>query len=193
MWSIETQALPRTAVIGSIVDWTPYLAGVGIGLLSWIVFVVVDDPIGITTAFSAVAGAVAMPFLGADAVWSNSYWKLTPPSLSYGTLFLLGVMLGGLWAALSSKQFRVEYVPAVWKERFGPSVPRRFGFAFLGGAVEMFGARLAGGCTSGHSISGGLQLAVSSWEFTLVAFATAVATALLLFRKPSPRVEEKYP
>src|SRR5690349_1592989 len=79
MWSIETQALPRTAVIGSIVDWTPYLAGVGIGLLSWIVFVVVDDPIGITTAFSAVAGAVAMPFLGADAVWGNSYWKLTPP------------------------------------------------------------------------------------------------------------------
>jgi len=187
MSSLQAQALPRTAAIGSAIDWTPYLAGAGIGLLSWIVFAVVDDPIGITTAFSAVAGAVAIPFLGADTVWSNSYWTATPPSLSYGTLFLLGVVLGGFWAARSFKQFRIEHVPAVWQERFGPSIPRRFGFAFLGGAIEMFGARLAGGCTSGHSISGGLQLAVSSWEFTLVAFATAMAAAILLFRKAAVR------
>ena len=37
--------------------------------------------------------------------------------------------------------------------------------AFLFGAVSLFGARLAGGCTSGHGISGGLQLALSSWVF----------------------------
>ena len=30
--------------------WTPYLVGVGIGVLSWIVFVVVANPIGITTS-----------------------------------------------------------------------------------------------------------------------------------------------
>ena len=52
---------------------------------------------------------------------------------------------------------------------------------FLGGAVLLFGARLAGGCTSGHSLSGGLQLAVSSWIFTASMFAAGVATAFALY------------
>lgn len=180
--SSDVQALPRLAVSGSGIEWSPYLAGAGIGILSWVVFVLVDDPVGITTALSAVAGAVAIPFLGADAVWHDSYWIQTPPSVSYGTLFLVGVILGGLGAALASKQFRLEFVPRVWSKRFGPSTTRRFTFAFLGGAIEMYGARLAGGCTSGHSISGGLQLALSSWVFTIVMFATALVTGLLLFR-----------
>ena len=181
MSSANVQTLPRITASRSQIEWTPYLAGAGIGVLSWVVFIAVDDPLGITTAFSAFAGAVAIPFLGADAVWHNSYWMQTPPSVSYGTSFLLGVILGGFGAALSAKQFRFESVPAVWRERFGASVTRRFTFAFLGGAILMYGARLAGGCTSGHSISGGLQLAVSSWEFTIVMFATALATGLLLF------------
>jgi uncharacterized membrane protein YedE/YeeE len=45
----------------------------------------------------------------------------------------------------------------------------------------LFGARLADGCTSGHGISGSLQLAVSSWVFTAVFFATATVTALALY------------
>jgi len=45
----------------------------------------------------------------------------------------------------------------------------------------MFGARLAQGCTSGHGISGSLQLAVSSWVFVGAFFAVGLATALLLF------------
>ena len=38
-----------------------YLVGAGIGILSWIVFVVVNAPLGITTALSEASGAVAMP------------------------------------------------------------------------------------------------------------------------------------
>jgi uncharacterized membrane protein YedE/YeeE len=184
--------LPRLAVSGSGVEWRPYLAGAGIGVLSWVVFAFVDDPLGITTALSAVAGAVAIPFLGGDAVWHNSYWMQTPPSISYGTFLLLGVVLGGLVAALGSSRFRFEFLPRVWSERFGPSIARRFTFAFLGGAIEMYGARLAGGCTSGHSISGGLQLALSSWVFTIVMFATALATGMLLFRGRSIRDREEH-
>jgi uncharacterized protein len=45
----------------------------------------------------------------------------------------------------------------------------------------MFGARMAGGCTSGHGISGALQLALFSWIFVAVIFATAVLAAHLMF------------
>jgi uncharacterized protein len=166
---------------GRPVDWTPYLTGAGVGALSWAAFVVADDPIGITTALSSVAGFAAMPFAGAAAVWHNSYWAQDMPSLSYGSLFLVGVMLGALAAALRAGQFRVETVPATWRRRFGPSPARRFAAAFIGGAIEMYGARLAGGCASGHGISGTLQLALSSWVFTLLMFGTAVLFGSLLF------------
>lgn len=179
---VSLDATRRIAITERKIDWNPYLAGAGIGVLSWLVFVIVDDPLGITTAFSALAGGVAIPFLGADAVAQNSYWKATPPSLNYGALFLLGVVLGALTAALAAGKFRIETVPAVWRERFGPSPQRRFTWAFLAGALEMYGARMAGGCTSGNSLSGGMQLALSSWVFTIVIFAAAIATGQIMYR-----------
>ena len=172
---------PIPAIGRRRIDWTPYLAGAGIGGLSWVVFVVADDPLGITTALSAAAGGVAIPFLGAGAVAHNSYWMQTPPSLSYGMLFLVGVILGGLVSALVSGRFRLETVPELWRIRFGPSRSRRFIAAFLAGAVEMYGARLAGGCTSGHAISGALQLALSSWVFAIIVFAGAIGMGRVLF------------
>jgi hypothetical protein len=44
------------------------------------------------------------------------------------------------------------------------------------------GARWAGGCTSGHGISGTLQLAVSSWLATLSFFIGGILTAMILYR-----------
>jgi len=163
------------------VDWTPYITGAGIGVLSWAAFAIADDPLGITTALSAVAGFAVIPFTGAETVWHNSYWAQNTPSLSYSSLFLVGVMLGAFAASLRSRQFRIETVPAAWRRRFGQSPMRRFVAAFLAGAMEMYGARLAGGCASGHGISGTLQLALSSWVFAILMFGTAILFGSYLF------------
>ena len=149
--STSVDITTHAAVRGTRIDWTPYLMGAGIGVLSWIVFAVADDPLGVATALSAVAGFAAMPFTGAEAVWHNSYWAETVPSLSYGAIFLVGVTLGG------------------------------FAAAFVGGALEMYGARLAGGCASGHGLSGTLQLALSSWVFTILMFGMAILVGSALF------------
>lgn len=165
------------------IDWSPYLVGAGIGVLSWIAFAVMKDPLGVTTAYSRIASLFAAPFIGADGVAANSYWKSMPLSWDYGVWFLIGIPLGAFVAAVTSGTFQVELVPDVWRERFGGSVGKRFAAAFLGGIVIMYGARLAGGCTSGHGISGGLQLALSSWVFLIVMFATGLAVSALMFRK----------
>lgn len=167
------------------IDWSPYLIGAGIGVLSWIVFVVANNPLGITTALSQVAGGVATPLLGAQAVAKNSYWAKNLFQLDYGTLLLAGTMLGGLLSALLAGTWKAEAVPTVWAERFGPSVIKRSLVAFAGGAITMYGARLANGCTSGNGISGGLQLALSGWVFLAVMFPAGIATAFLLFRPRS--------
>ncbi|MCS6891635.1 MAG: YeeE/YedE thiosulfate transporter family protein [Rhodovarius sp.] len=163
------------------IDLAPYLAGAGIGVLSWIVFVVVATPIGITTSLSAVAGGATALFTGPELVAQNSYWARHPLRLDYGTLFLVGTFLGALASALLSRRFRFEAVPRVWAERFGPSPARRFVSAFLGGVLTMYGARLANGCTSGNGISQGLQLALVGWVFLAVMFVSGVITAWLIF------------
>ncbi len=165
------------------VDWSPYLVGAGIGILSWIAFGVVKDPLGVTTAFSRLASLFAEPLIGPEAVAKNSYWKSMPLTWDYGVWFLVGLPLGAFIAAVISGTFRLEFVPEVWRQQFGGSVLKRFIAAFFGGAIIMFGARMAGGCTSGHGISGGLQLALSSWEFLIVMFATGLLVSSMMFRK----------
>lgn len=181
--SLGTTALsPAPSRAGLVIDWTPYLVGVGIGILSWAVFAVVNNPLGITTALSQVSGGAATPILGAEAVARNSYWARNAFVLDYGTLFLVGTLLGGFLSAILSGSFRLEQVPTVWAERFGASPLRRYAVAFLGGAIAMYGARLANGCTSRNGISGGLQLALSGWVFLAVMFPVGIATAFLLYR-----------
>ena len=163
--------------------WNPYLVGTGIGVLSMAVFSLADKPLGISTALSQASGACAATFMGWEKVSANAYWTKHVPQWDYGMLFLVGTFLGAMVAAILGKGFRVEAVPSVWRERFGPSVLKRMAGAVIGGVLVMYGARLAGGCTSGHGISGSLQLAVGSWTFFLVMFAAGAATASVIFRK----------
>jgi len=163
--------------------WNPYLVGTGIGILSMAVFSLADKPLGISTALSQASGACAATFMGWEKVGANAYWTKHVPQWDYGMLFLVGAFLGAMVAAILGKGFRLEAVPRVWRERFGPSVLKRMAGAVIGGVLVMYGARLAGGCTSGHGISGSLQLAVGSWTFFLVMFAAGAATALVIFKK----------
>ncbi len=162
--------------------WNPYVVGVAIGILSWVVFAVVNKPLGMSTSISAASGACAMPLVGEQSVLSNAYWAKTSPKWDYGMLFLVGTLGGALVSSLISRSFKFETIPSVWEKRFGPSRAKRMLWAFLGGVLILFGARMADGCTSGHGISGTLQLALSSWTFFLTMFASGVVTAFLMFR-----------
>lgn len=167
--------------------WNPYAVGAGIGLLSWAVFAIVNAPLGVTTSLSAWSALVAEPTLGADGIKSNAYWAKNLPAWDYGTYFLVGTFLGALVGALTSRDFKLEVVPPVWKARFGHTPMARLLVAFVGGALAMYGARMAGGCTSGNGLSGSLQLALSGWTFFLTMFVSGVVTAFLIFgRRPTP-------
>jgi uncharacterized membrane protein YedE/YeeE len=53
--------------------------------------------------------------------------------------------------------------------------------AFIGGVILMFGARLAGGCPSGHGLSGNMQLAVSGLLALVFFIVGGMATARILY------------
>ena len=178
-----TDVMVEDAQKSGRIDWSPYLVGAGIGILSWVAFAVFGDPLGVTTAYSRVASLFAAPFIGSGR--GSRQFLLEVDAAEMGLRRLVSGRHSARRIPVShpSGTWRLELVPEVWKERFGPSVARRFVAAFLGGVVIMYGARLAGGCTSGHGISGGLQLAVSSWLFPVVMFATGLLVSHLMFRK----------
>ena len=162
--------------------WNPYIVGALIGVLSIFTFSLADKPIGMSTAIAQASGACALPVIGSAAVAGNTYWaKKAVPAWDYGSLFLLGTFVGALGSALASGSFKLGTVPQVWRDRFGPSVTKRMAAAFIGGVIIIYGARLADGCTSGHGISGSLQLAVSSWSFFIVMFIAGSITAFAMF------------
>jgi uncharacterized membrane protein YedE/YeeE len=178
----------RTEPSGARGRWNPYLVGLGIGILSWAAFGVVNQPLGISTALSSASSVCVLPVMGSEGVAHNAYWAKTPFKWDGGMLFLVGTFLGGLLSVVTSRTFRLEGVPVTWSQHHGGSTMKRFAAAFVGGIVIMFGARMAGGCTSGHGISGSLQLALSSWIFFLTLFASGIVTALVLFRKKPARL-----
>lgn len=167
--------------------WSPYAVGVAIGVLSWFSFATADRQIGITTAFeytAALAEKAAAPNLAArNTYFAEKAKENKPPKIDWEWMLVVGVFIGAFASSKLSGDRPAVRVPDLWRWRFGDSVARRYIGAFIGGLIMMFGARMAQGCTSGHAISGFLQLALSSWIFAPVMFAAAVATAFILYGK----------
>jgi uncharacterized membrane protein YedE/YeeE len=166
-------------------SWSPYVVGALIGVLSWFAFATADKPIGITTAFEHTAAltekAVVPGFKQKNEYFAAKTAEGSSPKIRWEWMLVVGVFVGALISAgLSGDRTKVS-VPPLCATRFGPSEAKRLTAAFISAALMMFGTRLAQGCTSGHGISGTLQLAVSSWMFISVAFGVAIVTALLIY------------
>ena len=161
-------------------SWSPYLVGAAIGVLSWLTFYFSDKPIGASSFYAQLAGFLGQ-LIATRHTASLTYFKDKPPRVSWGFVFVVAIIVGGAIAALTGGEFANEWLPPVWEARFGDSVALRAAVAFPGGMLMAFGARLAGGCTSGHGISGTLQLNVASWITVIFIFIGGVAVALTLF------------
>jgi hypothetical protein len=171
----------------SMKSWSPYVVGAGIGMLSWFAFATANHPIGVSTAFENTA-ALTEKAAAPGVEKSNPYFKKKadegkPPKIDWEWMLVIGLFAGAWLSARLSGDRTERTVPPLWEWRFGKGSGRRLAAAFGGGALMMFGARLAQGCTSGHGISGALQLALSSWIFVLLLFAAGVATTFALYGK----------
>lgn len=173
------------------------------GLLLGLVFfaaVLLVKPIGVSTQFVILDGIIG-DAVSADLVTQTEdgyastnaylnksdgkYAKSVANPLNYSFVFVLAMVLGGMISVMARGGLdRAERrVPALWRANFGENPMVRYGGAFLGGFVVLYGARLAGGCTSGHMMSGMMQTAVSGYIFAAAAFAAAIPVSLILFKK----------
>ena len=164
----------------SMKQWSPYVVGTGIGVLSWLAFLLSDKPIGCSTAFARTSGMIERLFRG-GAVAEKAYYKKFTPSIDWEWMLVVGVLVGAFFSARLSGQFQTAWVPVKWASAFGDGPALRWIVSLAGGIIMGVGARWAGGCTSGHGISGTLQLAVSSWLAVVCFFIGGIITAMVIF------------
>jgi uncharacterized protein len=162
--------------------WNPYLVGTLIGVLSMFTFYFSNKPLGASSAYARVAGLLGQ-FVAPKHTGALKYYRDNAPKVDWEVMLVVGAVLGACLAAWQGGEFTGRWLPPLWVERFGEdSLWLRLAVSFAGGAFMAFGARLAGGCTSGHGISGTMQLSVGSWIAVICFFVGGIATAMLLFR-----------
>jgi len=160
--------------------WSPYVVGFGIGLLVWLSFLLSNKTIGASGAYAKSAGMLEA-LVRSDSR-QKAYYQKFVPKIDWEWMLVAGLIVGAFVSAVTSGDFRVEWVPPTWDAAAGHTPFLRWLTALIGGIILAIGARLAGGCTSGHGISGTLQLVVISWVATLCFFVSGVATAFIIYR-----------
>ncbi|MFI4911198.1 MAG: YeeE/YedE thiosulfate transporter family protein [Sedimentisphaeraceae bacterium JB056] len=176
----QQDTLTESENIFQQVRWSPYAVGAGIGILSILTFSISNEAIGVSGAFARTSGMIEKKIRGNKAQ-EREYYKENPPKINWEWMFVLGLIIGSFISAILSGDFEFVFVPDRWQQSAGDSQLFRWLAAFIGGILMGFGARWARGCTSGHGISGTLQLAVSSWIATMALFASGIITAMIIF------------
>jgi len=164
----------------SLEQWSPYVCGAGIGILSWLSFLLSDKPLGTSTSYVRTAGMLERLFRG-DRVLKREFFQKVTPSIDWQWMLVLGIVIGAFISSVASGQAHIAWVSEPWLTAFGAAVGPRLAVAFIGGALLGLGSRWANGCTSGHGISGTMQLAVSSWVASICFFAGGIAVATFLY------------
>jgi uncharacterized protein len=164
--------------------WSPYVAGILIGLLQVPAFLLIDTALGASSSYVTVGAGIASlidpSLLNVDyvarhlAANAKNLWQVA---------LVVGIGLGALVSMKMSGAVRAPVSP-IWSRALGSSSRGvRYAVAFVAGFLMLFGARIADGCTSGHGLSGMAQLSVGSTVAVAAMFAGGIATALLLLRR----------
>jgi uncharacterized membrane protein YedE/YeeE len=104
------------------------------------------------------------------------------PEITWSVILLVGTILGGTLGALTSKTFKFrDNDDPQWKKIFGPQPWKRWLLGFIGAIILEYGAGIAGGCTSGLAISGGMTLAPAAFIFIAGFMISGIITIKLIY------------
>lgn len=163
--------------------WNSYLVGMGLGLVLLSAFVIMGRGLGASGALSTVV-AVSVNEVAPSHAKGNAFYEgylgdgTQSPLKDWLVFEVLGLIVGGFisGAIAGRNKIAIEKGPNITKKK-------RFIFAFIGGSLMGFGAKMARGCTSGQGLTGGAMLNLGSWAFLLSVFAGAYATAYFVRRQ----------
>jgi len=161
--------------------WSPWVAGVLLGLTATASYVLVDKTIGSSGGIESIDSILLKLFHSSLA--NSMYFKFQmPPVVSFQIMLFVGMLLGAFTSSTWSKDFKFRMMPdQQWTQIFGPSKIKRWTMIFIGGIIIEYAAGIAGGCTSGLAISGTMQLSPAGLIFIGGLFVSGIITTKLLY------------
>jgi uncharacterized membrane protein YedE/YeeE len=165
--------------------WDPFIAGTLLGVLLFVTFLLTGHGLGSSGGVNRVLVALedlvvprhvdTTPYLAELAGGERN------PLDHWIVWQVAGILVGGFVSGWLRGRVRIE-------TRHGPQITpqRRWAFAFFGGILMGYGARMARGCTSGQALSGGAVLSAGSWAFMLAVFAGGYLLAWFVRRLWQP-------
>jgi uncharacterized protein len=159
--------------------WSPYPAGVLLGLVVAFSEIICGRPLAVSGAFDKLAA-----YPGRWLFPSSQYYgHIMTPGITWQVWLIAGVLGGSFASSTLSGEARWRWLPdAQWQLRFGTSRKLRLAIAFFGAMLVQIGAGIAGGCTSGLAISGGAALAPAAFLFMAGMFAGGIPAAWFWYR-----------
>ena len=162
---------------------SPYIAGIGLGLVLTAAFVFTGHGLGASGAFTTSV-STGLNAVSPSLVESNSFFSgyndpvSGNPLNDWYVIEIIGVLIGGFLSGILARRFKVKIDK-------GPAITAkgRFIYAFAGGFLMGIGAKLARGCTSGQALTGGALLNAGSWIFMIMIFAGGYAAAYFVRRQ----------
>ncbi len=134
------------------------VGGLAIGVGVAVLFVTTGRLGGASSVFSATWSWFSrLPFFQQSSLRNSRNWR---------AIYAFGMLLGGVLSVALGLAVEGSQVS--------------LGRLIVGGLLVGFGARLGGGCTSGHGICGMASLSVGSMLMVAVFLSTAIVTALLM-------------
>lgn len=174
---------------------------------SFFIAVLLVKPVGVSTQFSVVSGMVHSavdstvitenPERKSGYESTNEYYdrnegklaKSIKNPLNYSFIFFLAIPLGAFigYSLIDKKKksqtentTNANNLAVIERDSIKEYIP-----AFISGFLLLYGARMAGGCTSGHMMSGIMQSSVSGFIFAAAVFAVAIPVSILTSKKSS--------
>ena len=164
-------------------EWSPYVAGILLGVVGIATVWMANTTLGASGGFENIAGMLGKAV--APGLFDNVYFNFVmQPAITFPVILLVGIFFGGMLGAITSGTFKFRSMDdEQWKSAYGAQPWKRWLLLFVGAIILEYAAGIAGGCTSGLAISGGMLLAPSAFLFIAGMFASGIATAWIVYGK----------
>ena len=175
--------------------------------ISFFLAILLVKPIGVSTQFSVMSGifhsaldeSVITENKDRESGYesTNAYYDKNEGKLAksiqnpwnYDFVFVLSIPLGAYIASKTkrkkerNKDESENQSQCQLNSSKDPGFLKKYLTSFLGGMILLYGARMAGGCTSGHMMSGIMQGSISGYLFAISVFLVAIPTAIIIKKK----------
>lgn len=175
---MASRGLPASEMSGQMFEavfvtrWPWWAGGIGIGLLVPLLYLFLNTALGVSTGYGNIVRLLLpksrLKWLDSPTFADRFGWRLW---------FMAGIVLGAFLATRLAGQNAITAEMGLLTASGMPTSAVVL-LLFSGGLLLGLGARLAGGCTSGHSIHGIANLHLSS----IIATIAFLLSGWLAFR-----------